>query len=353
MDNPAPSLRELFTEAKARQDELDTLDPRNSRFNESLQSIIDNLQQCRQLIRKLALFSANEELEDISTQDLQYLTVDYLLADMKVRAYGTDRESSLREASELFESYLTRLDHYGLLEPSDRQLYEQFLEQRASFRIVPSNNPEEKRKIKVARFQSERSLKQKLEYLRNESRKLNVDDEIIRKLYLAEIELFVNNTFSSLDMITQESEILSQMRQAEPSRREPPQDHRAPVRSDDHLDRLDGQVTMSGLGRRGGPLLDPKGKPLQPFTLTDKRTQLQQGVFRPGHNLPTMSIDEYLEEERRRGGIVDGGGNANAPQPEPDEDDMEQADAATMKAREWDNFVEANPKGAGNTINRG
>lgn len=110
---------------------------------------------------------------------------------------------------------------------------------------------------------------------------------------------------------------------------------------------------MSGLGRRGGPLLDPKGKPLQPFTLTDKRTQLQQGVFRPGHNLPTMSIDEYLEEERRRGGIIEGGGNANAPQPEPDEDNMEQADAATMKAREWDEFVEANPKGAGNTLNRG
>ena len=66
-----------------------------------------------------------------------------------------------------------------------------------------------------------------------------------------------------------------------------------------------------------------------------------------------MSIDDYLEEEKRRGGIIDGGGNANAPQPEPDEDNVEQVDAATMKAREWDEFVEANPKGAGNTLNRG
>jgi len=33
-----------------------------------------------------------------------------------------------------------------------------------------------------------------------------------------------------------------------------------------------------------------------------------------------------------------GGGNANAPQAEPDEDNMEQVDAATMKAREWDEF---------------
>lgn len=170
---------------------------------------------------------------------------------------------------------------------------------------------------------------------------------------MAEIAFYINKAFSSLDMITQELEILSQMRQAEPRRREPPQDHRAPARAHEYSERLDGQLTVSGLGKRGGPLLDPKGKPLQPFTLTDKRTQLQQGVFRPGHNLPTMSIDEYLEEERRRGGILDDGGNADAAQPELDEDNMEQADAATMKAREWDEFVEANPKGAGNTLNRG
>ena len=66
-----------------------------------------------------------------------------------------------------------------------------------------------------------------------------------------------------------------------------------------------------------------------------------------------MSIDEYLEEEKRRGGMIDGGGNAGAQQQEPDEDNMAYADAQTMKARDWDEFVEANPKGAGNTINRG
>lgn len=154
-------------------------------------------------------------------------------------------------------------------------------------------------------------------------------------------------------MINQELEILSQIRQSEPAQTGPPPDQRAPGRSNGYSERVDGPLTMAGLGRKGGPLLSASGKPLQPFTLTDKRTQFQQGVFRPDHSLPTMSIDEYLEEERRRGGIIDGGGNANAPQLEPDEDNMEQVDAATLKAREWDEFVEANPKGAGNTLNRG
>jgi len=31
-------------------------------------------------------------------------------------------------------------------------------------------------------------------------------------------------------------------------------------------------------------------------------------------------------------------------QPEPDEDNHENADAETMKAREWDEFVENNPR---------
>lgn len=152
-------------------------------------------------------------------------------------------------------------------------------------------------------------------------------------------------------MITQELEMLSQMRQAAPAQTGPPSDHRTPTRPGEYTERLDGPVTLAGLGRRGGPLLSPSGKPLQPFTITDKRSQLQQGVFRPGHNLPTMSIDEYLAEEHRRGGIIKGTGDE--PKPEPDEDNMAEADAATMKAREWDEFVEANPKGAGNTLNRG
>ena len=156
-------------------------------------------------------------------------------------------------------------------------------------------------------------------------------------------------------MTSQEIEILSQLQQAESVKPSPApsSDERSRTRSDAYSGRLDGPATMAGLGRRGGPLLSPAGKPLQPFTLTDKRTQLRQGVFRPGHSLPTMSIDEYLDEERRRGGMIDGGGNADAPQTELDEDNMREVDAATMKAREWDEFVEANPKGAGNTLNRG
>lgn len=80
---------------------------------------------------------------------------------------------------------------------------------------------------------------------------------------------------------------------------------------------------------------------------------MQQGVFRPDHSLPTMTIDEYLDEEKKRGGIIEGGGPQSGIQPEPNEDDMDKADEETMKARAWDEFKEENPKGSGNTMNMG
>ena len=66
-----------------------------------------------------------------------------------------------------------------------------------------------------------------------------------------------------------------------------------------------------------------------------------------------MTVDEYLAEEKRRGGMIEGGGERSGVREGVDEDDVEKADEATMKAREWDEFTEANPRGSGNTLNRG
>jgi immunoglobulin-binding protein 1 len=118
-----------------------------------------------------------------------------------------------------------------------------------------------------------------------------------------------------------------------------------------YSDRLD--FPSGRLAGLTGPILSKEGKPLRPFTLLDKRTELRQGVFRPDHRLPTMSIDEYLEEEKKRGGIIEGGGAASGIRPEPEEDNIEKADEETLKARAWDDFTEDNPKGSGNTMNMG
>lgn len=163
----------------------------------------------------------------------------------------------------------------------------------------------------------------------------------------------VHQTFQSLESIAQELHIISLAPPAPPQGQNalaPDDRQNGRGDRDNYSDRLDTQ--LPGL-KHSGPILSSDGKPLRPFTILDNRQRLQKGVFGPDHNLPTMTIDEYLEEEKRRGGIIEGGGEQSGIRPEPDEDDFDKADEETMKARAWDEFTEDNPKGSGNTLNRG
>jgi immunoglobulin-binding protein 1 len=73
----------------------------------------------------------------------------------------------LQNVLQLFEDFLGRLDNYGILSAENRKLYERFMEDRLSFQLASSANAEERRKVKVARFQQEKSLKAKLEVCRD------------------------------------------------------------------------------------------------------------------------------------------------------------------------------------------
>lgn len=135
----------------------------------------------------------------------------------------------------------------------------------------------------------------------------NLDDLEIRSLYRASISLSAMKSLAGLELIALELDILS--RAPRPSDKpQPPADERSQGRNnptDTYSDKVDINVNSA---IKGGALLSSDGKPLRPFTLLDSRERLKAGVFKSGHNLPTMTIDEYLEEERRRGGIIEGGG---------------------------------------------
>ncbi|KAJ5488934.1 hypothetical protein N7539_003824 [Penicillium diatomitis] len=349
------SLRSLFQSAKDAKAGLESRGDTNSQeYQDAVNTAIAKFGECQRQVSVLSLFSSNEPLDDISTGDVQYLTLEYYLAELMQRASSSDREKSLRRTLQLYESFLSRLENYELLSPGDKKLFEQYMANPFTFTLAPLNDATARRDIKVRRFREEKELKQKLEYLAQNEARLQSDDDDTRRLYLAEIQLLVHQSFQALDLLIQELSMLSAIRQAPVAPQPTPEDsrERSNLGGTNYSDRLDPSLSQL-LGRgRNGPLLDKKGKPMQPFTLLDRRTQLQQGVFRSGHNLPTMTIEEYLDEEHRRGNVLQGGEQSGI-KPEVDEDDLDRADEETMKARAWDEYVEANPKGAGNTLNRG
>ncbi|TKX27680.1 hypothetical protein C1H76_0106 [Elsinoe australis] len=351
MSSESSSLRSIFHSAENKRRKLDQLPSSNSEeYQDILNSAIAEYQRCLDTADQVSLFSSNETLDDVSSNDIQYFLLRYNLADLTLKRIGGDRKAILKHAQASICAFLKQLDSYDMLSKSDALLLERLLESPDTFSIVSSSDPSAKRETKIRRFKEEKELKQRLDFLQTKSA-ASQDDELSRTLYLQQVNFAVHQAFQTLESIVQELHILSLMPSAPPPSTDTnANDARDRARQGDgYSERLDSQLSA---GLRG-PLLDSKGRPMRPFTLLGKRQEFQQGVFRPDHSLPTMSIDEYLEEERRRGGIIEGGGPQSGLQPEPDEDDLEKADAETMKARAWDDFKDDNPKGAGNTLNRG
>jgi len=282
------------------------------------------------------------------------MAISYHLADLvqKIKiSEVSDRKKNLLRARDYYERFIKLMDAYDMLSKSDSKLWEAYLEDKSHFSVTSTSDAAARREAKIARFKEEKELKKKLEYLQQNPKIAENDEQVVRELHLTSLAFMMHQTFAALESLALELQIIS-LAPSTPQRQfASPQDGRQDGRNqDNYSERLDGQV--SGL-KYSGPILSSDGKPLRPFTLLDTRNRMRAGVFRPDHNLPTMSIDEYLEEERKRGGIIEGGGEQSGIRPEVDEDDLVKADEETVKARAWDEFKEDNPKGSGNTLNRG
>ncbi|KAL2120783.1 hypothetical protein VTJ04DRAFT_4810 [Mycothermus thermophilus] len=379
------TLKAVWAEAESKRLALEntSFPPNSPDYSDAVSAVVRLYNEAIGLISTLSLFSPNESAEDLTTSNLPFLLANFHLAEATQRLPGPtppERKRILASARDAYERFLHQLDSYGLLSPEHKKLLERYDDEPEKFSTVPASaDPAARRAAKIANLQAEKQLKARLEFLRSRPGYGDPDaegsgtagagigdEDAVRETHLAHLNYSVHMTFQALEGLNRELEVLAMAPPPPPPGAAgaamgpaPPPDLRDRRRPDgrapDNTARLDTPLTQgsSGLINRGGPLLSRDGKPLQPFTLVNSRQEIAKGVFRPGHNLPTMTIDEYLEEERRRGGIIEGGGEASWKQPEPDEDNMEKADEETMKARAWDEFVEANPKGSGNTLNRG
>ncbi|CAG8547984.1 357_t:CDS:2, partial [Cetraspora pellucida] len=193
-----------------------------------------------------------------------------------------------------------------------------------------------KRVEKIERYKREKETKAKLEMLQQRLISIKDDDkeDINREYILSLIDLFIQKSIEQLLVIKQEIDLLNQMRKmvdsGQGSSVEMNDDTRIETVQRDH----------------NGPLLSQDGRPLRPFVITNQREAIKEQVFRPSWRLPTMTIDEYLEQEAQRGNIIQGGGEKSKSKIKAD-DDEKAVDEETYNAREWDEFKDSNPRGWG------
>lgn len=159
---------------------------------------------------------------------------------------------------------------------------------------------------KIARFKRERAVKDQIQQLRSQldqaaGTKEDEDRDIEdteREWVEALIELEILKALENWHVIEQEFVMVKEM--------EIMREMMEKTGTSTALDNREPVLNRPTWGK-DKPMLSKEGRPLQPFVIMNKREQLKSQVFGYGHNLPTMSIDEYLEQEKARGNIIEGG----------------------------------------------
>ncbi|RCI09596.1 hypothetical protein L249_4127 [Ophiocordyceps polyrhachis-furcata BCC 54312] len=358
------SLGALFRRAEAERAAIESSSPTSSAdHGKRVAGAVTLYERVQSGITSLSLFSRNEAIDDVSTTSLPFLSVEWRLAELEAARWEKDedgvdgRRAALGRARERYGRFLDLVDAYGLVVGPYEPLLERFRSRLPEeFSVVDEvgggGGLAARRDAKIASFRAEKELRRRRdEAFRSVGAGVDDDegeavgeagdDELLRGFYLAELAFGIHSAFNGVDAIDRELRLLSLAASAPPTTTKA----RGQDQEDD-ASRLD-QPLLSTAAR---PLLSRGGKPLQPFTLVGSRADRARAVFRPGHNLPSMSVDEYLAEERRRGGILDGGGGGRAgggKRPVGGDEDE------TYKARAWDDFKDDNPRGSGNTLNMG
>ncbi|XDT43464.1 TAP42-like family [Nakaseomyces glabratus] len=323
---------------------------------------------------KLSLFSSNETVEDIATSSLLYLSLDYYLGLLCSRKQATSNQLAnpmdknkmrimfLDKAIQLFMQYLSTLQDNEILDESISKKIDgfenTFMPTMDELYAVPKHKEDLsgaqlRRQEKIEMHKQNTAVAQQLRILEGKvsEDQENDDDELLRKLYLQKLKLLSYETFDEIEKILYEKELLSNfVRMAPQSDNEPhlAGNDQSKSSNDDPTGYTDKLETLNK------PLLSKHGKVLRNFTLVDKRSELKSKVKGYGQYGPTMSVEEFLEQEWEQGRVLQGGEEPTKEEIEAlNEDNMEWQDKETYKAREWDEFKEENPKGSGNNMNRG
>ena len=262
------------------------------------------------LLRVRGVFSDNEDSGDVVEECLPYLLCDYMLA-ICAEAEMQSRLDQLRMAYGLYFRFLQKTIRYGVDDVAERD---------ALRRHVLMDTEDSEEKLKLWLTQIPRDIKigraKDMTRLKSDFESLALDDAVPALSHTDYWRICMR--FSIIDSLNRLGMMVREM------------------------ELLEAGGEVPGAALEPAKLRENMARISRPFQLVLNREQARNNVFKPGHSLPTMTIDEYLELEAKRGNIITGGGPASASSPSLQagllEDDEHWQDAETLRQREWDEF---------------
>ncbi|CAL9730659.1 type 2A phosphatase-associated protein 42 [Monosporozyma unispora] len=351
----------------------------SKQFQDQLNETIYKLINLRnKVFNELALFSENESLDDLTTTSIKFLSINYHLGLLGSKKQNVNNDVLPLEANklkilylqrsvQLYMQYLTMLDNYGILDKLLSQSIQAFEDSmnpkldelyKQPQSATDINNASVKREQKIAMNRQTRAIEAQLkelesQYNQNQHEKdqdlSSNDEELYRKLLIMKLKAYSYNSYNEIEQLLYEIELLQNFVKMVPADTVS-QHSNKDAQTNDPTGFTDRLETINK------PILSKTGKVLRNFTLVDKKKQLQDKVKGFGQYGPTMSVEEFLEQEFESGRVLQGGEDEliqAQKDKEANEDNYDIDDKETYKAREWDEFKENNPRGSGNTMNRG
>ncbi|GFZ49122.1 hypothetical protein JCM24511_06872 [Saitozyma sp. JCM 24511] len=379
----------------------DVLSPSSPGAQDLLRTALDELYLIARMIVSLGVFSENESAEELGDGELVFMTLGWVIGEAEAKAgLGgmEDRKGALQRSDTALQQFLALIRSYKVLSSEEEAESSNMADQGSAPR-----DPAKRREAKIRQYKREKELRDRiaslapdhppassspitfiLSLLPSSSRPALVslsvgtgttsgpvasDEDAPHKRELALLLLRLLHTLalSTLSSTAMELSLLAEA-PSRPAESSEARDNRTDRREEDdqtwRLERQPGNYKPRELISGGGRVLRPFTIMPSTTSMSD-RERLRSEVFRSSHRLPSMTIDEYLEEEKRRGNIITGGGQASYDKLTESEllelatedDGTMAAEAADEKQRrkqeDWAVYTEANQKGAGNTLNRG
>lgn len=334
-DNCPDRLPSVFERACDLHEALDhSTDSSNSNaYQSKLKEAVELFAQATMMVNSLALFSANEHIDEVATADIKYMLLPAFLGDLTLKTQmsdGVDRKQLVHHSKVYFRDYLVRCRCYQVAPADLRILGEDEEEPFPTQNKKSLDEMNKSRDAKIKRFQERRDIENKINIMKKiikDHPDKQMDDQQMRTHYTNWLKLWVHISSEHMDSVHSEMEIL------------------------EHMERM-----RNGTAPPQPPR--PNLEPMKPFLITKDMTRqaIAKEVFGYGTKcLPTMTEDEYFEKEIREGKIVMDFDNANkAPEKEESDSDEDIDNAEKLQyKRDKDDWKDTNRRGDGNKDRHG
>ncbi|RUS70615.1 hypothetical protein EGW08_021619 [Elysia chlorotica] len=318
-------------------------------FQGKLRQAIEKTQKAIRMVNDLNLFSRNEDIEEVATNEVKYMLLSAYLGYFTGLNTHMSRADAVIKSKMCYTDYLKLLKTYGVIE-YDINLSEDDTEDDIE-NVLPSNRirgsdvsvMSAQRNNKIQRFKEKKEMERRIAELQPQVEKEHVDDEVKREFYLTQIRHWANQAIDEVDSCNLELQMLK---------------HRQAMAASGGGNDACGNHSNNSR----------KTKPFRPFILT--KTNMQKQVFGLGYPaFPTMTVDEFYQQKLQEGHLsesVQGHSMQSwAADPEKDAEDREREAAekedkeeredeeAIERARAMDEWKDDHRRGDGNRYNKG